>query len=152
MSRTTFTGPVRSGPILNTTGTIVGKDVANVGVLSASQSDVITQAGSVVADPTNIVIPAGSRILSIILTVTAAWTGAATTFSLGTNATATNLGDATVPANTAPAVGIVLAGPGPSAAAVGLWQDVGTTDVRIFFKSTNTGTGAANLTVIYAQG
>jgi len=40
MAQTTFSGPVKAGPIFNTTGTTVGTNVANVGFAVMGQSAV----------------------------------------------------------------------------------------------------------------
>ena len=87
MGTTTFTGPVRAGSILNTTGTTPGTDMANVGYAVMSQSAAFTQATNISSAgvyKTSIVVPAGSRIVSIIATVTTAWSGVATTINVGT--------------------------------------------------------------------
>jgi len=65
MGTTTFTGPIKAGDILNTSGTTVGSDVANVGYVVMAQTSAVTQASSA----TTIVIPAGSQILEIDLNV-----------------------------------------------------------------------------------
>ena len=46
MATTTFTGPIRAGNILNTTGTTLSRDVANVGFVVMAQSSPVTQASS----------------------------------------------------------------------------------------------------------
>ena len=43
MANTTFSGPVRSGSISNTTGTTIGTNMANVGSMLVSQTEAITQ-------------------------------------------------------------------------------------------------------------
>lgn len=145
MATTTFTGPIRAGDILNTTGTTLGKDVANVGFVVMSQSSAVTQASGA----TTIVIPANSQILSINLSVTTAWNGVATTLGVGTTASATFLTAAG--AVDGAAVGIVAASPGTDATRVGNWLDVGTTDRKLLVTSTNTGAGVGVLTVTYVQ-
>ena len=78
MGYTTFTGPVRAGNILNTTGTLPGVDVGNVGQVVMAQSAVIaegvTPAGSTISGLTTISIPAYSQILSIDFACTIAFT------------------------------------------------------------------------------
>jgi len=44
MGTTTFTGPIKAGDILNTSGTTLGDDVANVGFVVMAQSAPVTQA------------------------------------------------------------------------------------------------------------
>ena len=153
MGTTTFTGPIKAGDVLNTTGTTVGS-LKNVGTVVTTQSSAVTQAtnGTVAGlYTTAIVIPAGSQILSIKLYVTTVWDGAAATFNVGTSATATELAVAATATNTGAAVGIVEVLPGTDATRTGRWIDVGTTDVRIYVLSTNTGAGVGALSVTYVQ-
>jgi hypothetical protein len=146
MGKTTFTGPIRAGDILNTSGTTLGKDVRNVGSVVMVQTAPITQAGTATALGTNIVLPADSHILNIQMVVTAIWSGAATTFNVGTSATATEL----VALGAGGTLGVIGLLPGADATRVANWDD-STTDKRIFVLSTNTGTGTGTLTVRYIQ-
>ena len=145
MGTTTFSGPVKAGDIFNTTGTTLGQDVANVGYVVMAQSAAVTQASGA----TTIVIPANSQILSISVMVTTAWTGAASTFGVGTTASATFLTAAG--ALDGAAVGPLSATPGTDATRAGNWNDVGTTDRKIAVTSTNTGDGVGVITVTYVQ-
>lgn len=145
MGTTTFTGPVRAGNILNTTGTTLGTDVANVGYVVMAQSSPVTQASGA----TTIVVPANSQILDIKVMVTTAWTGAATTFGVGTTASATFLTAAG--ALDGAAIGPLSGTPGTDATRAGNWNDVGTTDRKIAVTSTNTGSGVGVITVTYIQ-
>ena len=152
MGITTFTGPVRAGNVLNTTGTTVGS-IANVGYVVMSQSAPVAQATNVAVAglyKTNIVIPAGSQILSISVLKTTAWSGAADTINVGTNATATQIAVA-ADNDLGATLGISAIIPGDSSARSLVWKDVGTSDVQIFTLSTNTGTGVGVLTVTYVQ-
>jgi len=148
MGTTTFTGPVKAGDVLNTTGTTVGT-LKNVGTLVAAQSAAITQSTTAVAS--GIVIPANSTIVSITLFVTAAWSSATTTYtiSVGTSATATEL----VASTNANAVGLLSLNPGTDATRTGKWVDVGTDDVQIWVDSgaPDTVPGAGTLVVTYIQ-
>lgn len=148
MGTTTFTGPVKSGDVLNTTGSTVGT-LRNVGTLVAAQSAAITQ--STTAAASGIVIPANSTIVSIDLFVTVAWSSATTTYtiSVGTTSTATEL----VAATNANAVGILSLNPGTDATRTGLWADVGTSDVQIWVDSgaPDTTPGEGVLVVTYIQ-
>jgi len=146
MAQTTFSGPVRAGTIQNTTGTTVGTDIANVGYMVMAQSALFTQASGA----TTIVVPANSQILSININVTTEFTGVATTFGVGTTASATFLTAAG--AVDGVAFGIVAASPGDDATRAANWVDVGTTDRKILVTSTNTGSGAGVITVTYIQG
>jgi hypothetical protein len=151
MGTTTFSGPVRAGPIKYTTGTTLGTDVADIGEVVLSQYQAITQAGPA-ADgvfTTDIVIPAGSTITSIQLYVGVVWSGAASTLGIGTTASATALTAAGAVAGGT--LGIIAATAGADATRVGNWINVGTTDVRIKVTSTNTGAGTGWLVVNYIQ-
>ena len=135
-----------------TTGTTVGTDVANVGYVVMSQSAEIAQTTNIsVAGvyKTTIVVPAGSRIISIVATVTTAWTTGGT-INVGTNSTATQLAVA-ADNDFSTTVGNKTIIPGDDATRSGKWIDVGATDVQIYVLSTNTGTGVGVLTVNYAQ-
>ena len=145
MGTTTFTGPIKAGNILNTSGTTLGSDVTNVGFVVMAQSSAVTQASGT----TTIVLPAGSQIISINVMVTTAWTGAATTFGVGTTASATFLTAAG--ALDGAAIGPLSATPGTDATRAGNWNDVGTTDRQIAVTSTNTGSGVGVITVTYIQ-
>ena len=81
MGRTTFSGPIKSGPVQSTTGILVQNDIADVGFVVTSQSAAVTQTAT--APATTIIIPAYSRILSIKLSITTAWNGAASTAGVG---------------------------------------------------------------------
>ena len=66
MGTTTFSGPIKAGTIKNTTGTAVGKNVANVGQVVMSQS-VLIDAAVVVGTTTYDVgvIPRNSQLLTV---------------------------------------------------------------------------------------
>ena len=131
MGKTTFTGPIRAGNILNTSGTTLGQDVKNVGSVVMAQHYPITQALTATALGTTIVLPADSHILSMQMVVTAAWSGAATTFSVGTSATSTEL----VSAAAGGTIGVIALSPGSDATRTANWDDTGTTDKRVFVLS-----------------
>ena len=147
MGKTTFTGPIRAGNILETSGTTLGQNVKNVGSVVMVQHYPITQALTATALGTNIVLPADSHILNMQMVVTAVWSGAATTFSVGTSATSTEL----VSGAAGGTIGVIGLNPGSDATRTANWDDTGTTDRRIFVLSANTGTGVGTLTVRYIQ-
>lgn len=152
MATSTFSGPIKVGPIKFTTGTTLGADIANIGTAATVQTEAITQAtnGAVAGVyTTNIVIPAGSIITDIELYVTTAWTGAATTLGIGTTALATRFTAAGAVAGGT--IGLVNINPGTDATRTGAFVNVGTSDVRIVVTSTNTGSGAGTLVVSYVQ-
>ena len=148
MSTTTFTGPIKAGDVLNTTGTTAGT-VKNVGFVEMAQFVAVTQSATAAA--TTIVIPANSLITSIDLFVTTAWSSATTTYtiSVGTSATATEL----VAATNANAVGKLSLTPGTDATKTALWLNTGTTDDIIYVLSgaPSATPGAGTLVVRYIQ-
>jgi hypothetical protein len=145
MGKTTFTGPIRAGNILNTSGTSLGQNVKNVGSVVMVQTFPITQALTATAFGTPIVLPANSHVLNIQMLNTVAW-DATNTLSVGTSATATEL-----VALTAMPVGLVSLTPGTDATRTANWDDTLTGDKRIFVKSANTGAGVGTITVRYIQ-
>lgn len=147
MGKTTFSGPIRAGNIFDTTGTELGTNVKNVGSVMMVQTFPITQAGTATALGTNIVLPANSHIVNMQMVVTAAWTGAATTFSVGNTATSNEY----VSAAAGGTIGVIGITPGSDATRTAAWDDTGTTDKRVFVLSANTGTGTGTLTVRYIQ-
>lgn len=149
MGASHFTGPLISGPILNTSGTTLGQDVADTGYVVTVQKAAVTQSATAAA--TAIVIPAGSMIISMKLLVSVAWSSATTTYtiSVGTSATATEL----VGATNANAVGVLDLTPGTTKAKLDLWANTGTSDVKIYVLSgaPDTTPGSGTLLVTYAQ-
>jgi hypothetical protein len=146
MGTTTFTGPIKAGDVLNTTGTTAGT-IKNVGFVAMVQTASITQADTAAAYATRIVIPAYSHILNIQFLTTVAWNGAAATISIGTSATSTEL----VVAASLAAIGQASAGPGTNATRTALWTNTGATDIVIYALSANTGDGVGDLVVRYIQ-
>lgn len=144
MGKTTFTGPVRAGNILNTSGTTIDSNVKNVGSVVMVQTYPITQALTATALATPIVLPANSHILNIQMLNTTAW-DATNTLSVGTSATATEL-----VALTAMTTGLVALTPGTDATRTANWDDT-ITGKRIWVKSANTGAGVGTITVRYIQ-
>lgn len=147
MGKTTFSGPIRAGDIRDTTGTTLGENVANVGSVVLVQHVPITQAATATALGTTIVLPADSHIIGMQVATTTAWTGAATTISLGTSATSTEL----VVAGSLSAIGYNNLIPGTDATRTANWDDTGTTDKRVFALSANTGSGVGTLVIRYIQ-
>tara|TARA_R110000868_G_scaffold12052_2_gene58512 strand:- start:7314 stop:7766 length:453 start_codon:yes stop_codon:yes gene_type:complete len=142
----TFSGPIKAGDVFNTTGTTVGT-LRNVGFVAMAQTASITQAGTATALATGIVIPAYSHILNIQFLTSVAFTGADLTISIGTSATSTEL----VSALSLSAIGFVAGTPGTDATRTLLWSNVGASDVIIYAKSVNTGSGVTDLVVRYLQ-
>ncbi len=145
MGKTHFSGPIKAGTIQDSSGTTLGSNVKNTGWVLMAQSAAVTQASGA----TDIVIPANSQIVDIKVFVTTAFDGVASTFGIGTTASATFLTAAG--ALDGAAVGPLTATPGTDATRNGNWIDVGTTDRKIAVTSTNTGAGVANIVVSYLQ-
>jgi hypothetical protein len=146
MGATHFTGPVKAGDVLDTTGTSAG-EVKNVGSVILAQSAAITQADTATAATTGICIPANSLIVRIDVLATVAWSGAATTISIGTSATSTEL----VSGGSLATIGLATLTPGTNATRTAKWIDVGTSDVLIYALSANTGAGVGVVTIHYVQ-
>lgn len=146
MGTTTFTGPIKAGDVLDTTGSTAGT-VKNVGTVITAQSAAITQADTATAATTGIAIPANSHIVAIDVLATVAWSGAAKTISIGTSATSTEL----VSGGNLAAIGLAALTPGTDATRTGNWIDVGASDVLIYALSANTGDGVGVITVSYVQ-
>lgn len=147
MGASHFTGPLISGPILNTSGTTLGQDVADVGYVMMAQAQAVTQAGSTTALATGVVVPAYSLIVGIDVLASTGWASSATV-SVGTSATATEL----VSAATGPqAIGLSNLSPGTDATRTGKWINVGANDVRIFVLSSGGTGGVGTLVVRYVQ-
>jgi len=146
MATTTFSGPIKAGTIKDTTGTTVGTDMKNVGQVLMVQSAAITQ--STTAAASGIVIPANSQIVEMSVYVTTAWDNSST-LNIGTTSTSTELATGIV-------VTVVEKIKLASQATItdsDAWEDIGSTDVKIFTDSTATtsDTGVATLTVTYVQ-
>ena len=153
MGRTTFSGPIKSGPISNTTGINVQTNMKDVGFTVTSQSAAVKQTAT---DPaTTIIIPAYSRILSIKLFITTAWNGVASTagigFDDGTVVTATALTSAAGVAGGTIGMNTDNIEPGADAARTNNWLNTGTNKKRIRILSTNAGAGEGTLVVEYVQ-
>ena len=146
MGTTTFSGPVKAGTISNTTGTTAGTDMKNVGFTLMAQSAAITQ--STTAAASGIIIPANSQIVECYVYVTTAYDNSAT-LSIGTTSASTELATAVAVAT---ANTIKLASQATIADA-DAWEDIGSTDVKIFTDSsaTTADAGVATLTVTYIQ-
>jgi hypothetical protein len=145
MSSSTFSGPIKAGTIVVTTGTTLGTNVKNTGQVVMAQSNTITQASAA----TTIVIPANSQIIDILVYVTTAWDGVASTFGVGTTVLATKFTAAA--AAEGGTVGVVNIVPSTDATRTAAFIDVGTSDVKIAVTSTNTGAGVGAITVRYVQ-
>ena len=137
MGTTTFSGPVKAGPIREGA-------TANVGTLVCAQSAAITELAANTA--TSIIIPANSQITNMYVLVQTAWDGGTNTLDVGTSADPDLYCD-----------GLAVTALGNhrvTAAATGTeanWKDIGTSDVTIYYDSVAGGSGTGVLTVQYLQ-
>jgi hypothetical protein len=149
MANTTFSGPVRAGNILDTTGTTLGTNVKNIGpvVLTQSSNVALTHA-TTAATALGIIIPANSQIISISIQVESLFTASNTaTIAVGnSSSSATNVAAAT--AISATATGAVML-----PASAGAWRTVGTTDVQLYgiTVANSASAGKARIVVTYSQ-
>ena len=153
MGTTTFSGPIKAGTIRHTTGTPVGEDVANVGQVVMAQTfstGTALDGGASSANSTNVVIPANSQIIDIVLDVVGVMAGATCVFSIGDvsggNATFLNSFSITV------ASGAGRKYPTTEAGGTLAWADTGADDLRLTWTSTGATTnGEIRATVLYQQ-
>ena len=148
MANTTFSGPILAGSIKYTTGTTVGTDIKNTGQVVMSQTFALDlSSGAVAAEVTNVVIPANSQIIDIVLDqITAANT--TTNYSVGDT-----VGGAATLLNTY-ASGTDAGRKYPTTQAGGAlaWEDVGTADLRLTVTSSAvTTSGEIRFTILYSQ-
>ena len=148
MASTTFSGPIKAGTIQNTTGTTIGTNIANVGQVVMTQTHLIDlSGGALAADVTNIVIPANSQIIDVVIDSVVAASGA-TNLSIGDVA-----GGATSIINTyALGTGVGRKYPTTKAGGALAWEDIGTSDQRLnVTNSAATTAGEVRLTILYQQ-
>jgi hypothetical protein len=149
MANTTFSGPIRAGNILDTTGTTLGTNVKNIGpvVLTQSSNVALTHA-TTAATALGIIIPANSQIISISIQVESLFTASNTaTIAVGnSSSSATNVAAAT--SISATATGAVML-----PASAGAWRTVGTTDVQLYgiTVANSASAGKARIVVTYSQ-
>jgi len=148
MGTTTFSGPIKAGPIQQTTGSDLGTNVKNIGQVVMAQSHAQSlSAGAIAAGSTNVVIPANSQIIDIVLDVITAASGA-TNISIGDT-----VGGAATLVNTF-AIGTTAGRKYPTTEAGGAlaWEDVGSSDIKLTItNSAATSAGEIRFTVLYQQ-
>ena len=153
MANTTFSGPIRAGNIRNTTGTTVGTDVANVGYVVMSQTfttGTALAAGASAANVTNVVIPANSQIIDMVIDCPTAMAGATAVLSVGDTAggNATYINAYSITA----ASGVGRKYPTTQAGGALAWEDIGASDVRLnVTNSAATNAGECRFTILYQQ-
>ena len=148
MSSTTFSGPIKAGTIKETTGTVVGTDMKNVGQVVMAQSHAIDlSGGAIAAGTTDVIIPANSQIIDIIFDII-------TAANTSTNISVGKVGDSATAFVNAYTIGTTAGRQYPTTKAGGAlaWEDVGTTDVRMnVTNSASTNAGEVRLTFLYQQ-
>ena len=153
MATTTFSGPIKAGPIKNTTGSTVGTDVKNTGQVVMAQTfstGTTLASGASAANNTTVVIPANSQIVDMVLDCPTAMGANTCVFSVGDtvggNATFINEFSITV------ADGAGRKYPTTEAGGALAWADVGTSDVKLTWTSPGaTDAGEIRVTVLYQQ-
>ncbi len=146
MATTTFSGPIKTGTIRDTTGTTVGTNVANVGSVVMAQSAAPNITGASQLNQRMAIVPANSQIVDVILNVTTVGNdGGAATISVGTAADA----DAFLATVNTKALGTTHGTLDTEA------TNVGTTDLEVLADFTGANgdgtTGVATVTVMYLQ-
>ncbi len=153
MGTTTFSGPIKAGTILATTGTTLGSEIKNTGQVVMAQTfstGTTLNDGASTANATTVVIPANSQIIDIVLDKPTVMAGATCVFSIGDtvggNATFLNSYSVTV------ASGVGRAYPTTEAGGALAWADTGTADVKLTWTSTGATTGGEiRATILYQQ-
>mgnify|MGYP003669649349 FL=1 len=148
MANTTFSGPIRAGGIKTTTGTTIGNDVANVGYVVMMQTHTMDlSGGAIAAGVTDMVIPANSKIVNIVIDLAAA-ANTTTNISVGdTVGGATTYINAVASGTTVGIKALGISGGGTLA-----WGNTGTSDERLTVtNSAATSAGSCVVTVMYAQ-
>jgi len=148
MATTTFSGPIKAGTIKNTTGTTVGTDMKNTGQVVMAQTHAIDlSGGAIAAEATNMIIPANSQLIDIVFDVITAASGT-TDISVGL------VGGSAIQYVNAYTIGTTAGRHYPTTEAGGasVWEDVGTSDVRMnVTNSAGTSSGECRITVLYQQ-
>ena len=146
MATTNFSGPITAGQIRNTSGTILGDNIKNVGFVSMAQSVKIDTIGASHLNQVCAVIPANSQIVDVILNITTVNNdGGTATVSVGTVADA----DAFIATADAKTLATIHGTLDTEA------TNVGATDIQVLADFTGANgdgtTGAATVTVMYLQ-
>ena len=148
MGITTFSGPVKAGTIRYTTGTTVGTDMKNTGqVVMAKTTYLDLSSGAFTATASDMIIPANSQLIDIVFDVVTAASGT-TDISVG------EVGGSAVQYVNTYTIGTTAGRHYPTTDAGGasVWEDVGTSDVRMnVSNSAGTNAGEVRLTVLYQQ-
>ena len=152
MATTSFSGPIKAGTILNTTGTILGNNVKNTGQVAMTQSIMISMAVAAGTNTYNVgVIPKNSQIVEVLMRFAiASDAGTSATMSVGK----TDSGGATAAFYTAAQDAKTVADHTQQSSAFDnmdrVSQDTQVTATLITVGTTST-TGQATVTVTYIQ-
>ena len=148
MATTTFSGPIKTGTIKQTTGTTVGTDMKNTGQVVMAQTTAIDLSGGAIsADATDMIIPANSQLIDIVFDVITA-ASETTDISVG------QVGGSAIQYVNAYTIGTTAGRHYPTTDAGGasVWEDIGNSDVRMnVSNSAGTTAGEVRLTVLYQQ-
>ena len=148
MGTSTFTGPIRAGNILNTSGITPGVDVGNVGQVVMAQVAAIAETATALF--TTISIPAYSQILSIEIRSTVSFS---TPLSIGNTYDGTTVNDATYFTNTTPVAAGITTYSTSTSGQDDNWINSGYPDSQIVVSGgTPGGGGLGVLTITYLQG
>tara|TARA_R110000796_G_C14522164_1_gene431012 strand:+ start:100 stop:582 length:483 start_codon:yes stop_codon:yes gene_type:complete len=154
MGTTTFSGPILAGTIKNTTGTTVGSDIKNTGQVVMAQSfttGTTLAAGASAANVTDVVIPAKSQIIDIVIDVPTVMGANTAVLSIGDtvggNATLVNAYSITV------ASGVGRKYPTTESGGALTWAETSdTADIRVTWTTTGaTNAGEIRATILYQQ-
>lgn len=150
MGTTTFTGPIRAGNILNTSGNIPGNNVANVGQVVMAQSYPFTESSAAIT--TTISIPANSQILSITFYASVTFTNSVSVGIAANPATGAPADPTYYSAATAVSAGVSPVTP-TTAGQQTNWIDTGYPDTQVTINGgAAPGAGVGVLTIQYLQG
>ena len=148
MATTTFSGPIKAGPIKVTTGTTVGTDMKNTGqVVMAQTTSLDLSSGAFTATASDMIIPANSQLIDIVFDVVTAASGT-TDISVG------EVGGSAVQYVNTYTIGTTAGRHYPTTEAGGslAWEDIGTSDVRLnVTNSSATSSGECRFTITYQQ-
>lgn len=154
MGTTTFSGPIKAGTIKETTGTTLGANMKNTGQVVMAQSFTTGSlaGGASAANLTDVIIPAKSQIIDIVIDVVTAITTNAAVLSIGD----TVGGNATLINQFSCATGAGASGrkyPTSEAGAALTWAETSNTaDIRVTWTTTGaTGAGEIRATILYQQ-
>mgnify|MGYP001161600184 CR=1 FL=1 len=150
MGTTTFSGPIKAGTIKETTGTTLGSNMKNTGQVVMAQSFTTGTLAGGASGPntTDVIIPAKSQIIDIVLDVVTAITTNAAVLSIGD----TVGGAATIVNTFASGTNAGRIRPTTQAGGALAWEDVGSTDIKLTVTtSAATNAGEMRVTILYSQ-